>query len=854
MASVLGTCSIDSPTLYSFQRKTFYANGRFWAFYSNGTNMVYCTSTDGLTWTSPTTVRFSSLGYRFSVWFDGTYLHYAYADNSQIYYRRGTPNSDGTITWSADEQIVSTTYNAALYPMVSVDSNGYVWIGYNEYRIAGAKYYPYVIKSGNNDGTWGTTPSGFPYQLSSPSNSEWYVSIIPLTTGKMLAIYAYTSTIKAKKWTGSSWGSEVATTSSIYRGEAHSAVAQGDDVHLVFLKNTGYDILYTKYTYSSNSFGTEITLQASATSTSNPVISIDTSTNNLYVFWAGYPTANHIYYRKYNGTSWETAVDWIAETQLTSNYCLTCSYKNYGDKIGLEYTTTQGITRYVKFDFLSTVAGVTYYQSLPATEVAVCSLSTIMIWSKLLSVVESSITNLSRIASYYKSLIVTEVSNVVMSLAKTFYRNLSVVESSIVNLAKGLFSTLSVIESSVVSLITAKFFSKALSVIESSVAILSRIVSYYRSLIVTEVSNVVMSLVKTFYRTLSVIESSIANLIKGISKTLSVVESSVVSLAKGLFYTVSMAITEVSVAIISKISTFLKSLLVTEISVPSLGKIANYFRSLSVVESSIAGLSKVASFFRSLAVTEISIPIMSLIKSFYRTLSSTVVSISELIANKISGAVYYVEMVATEVSVVTINLVKSFYRTLLVVESSVASLFKGLSKTLSAVGSSVVSLEKLSSFFRTLMTTEISIPSLSKISQYFRSLETTEISIASLVPAKFLYQLLSAIEVSVSQIGKTISKILYSIEVSITSLGKISSFFRTLAATEVSIPTLTRLASLFRKLEATVVSLPVLRSATTFFKQIYATMISVPSLIAQKFEKVIRVFRHISLSRFIRWF
>jgi hypothetical protein len=133
--------------------------------------------------------------------------------------------------------------------MVSVDSNGYVWIAYRDTYYDGTSYYyyPYVIKSGNNDGTWGITPTGFPYQLSTASSIYWRISVIPLTSGKMLAVYARNDiSVKAKRWDGSAWGTEVATTSAIQDGCYHSAVAQGDDVHLVFLKNSGYNVLYTK--------------------------------------------------------------------------------------------------------------------------------------------------------------------------------------------------------------------------------------------------------------------------------------------------------------------------------------------------------------------------------------------------------------------------------------------------------------------------------------------------------------------------------------------------------------------------------------------------------------------------------
>jgi hypothetical protein len=325
--------------------------------------MVYRTSTDGSTWTSATTVRAAVYGYLFSVWFNGAYLHYAYVSASSIYYRRGTPNSDGTITWSTTtEQTVSTTYNSANYPMVSVDTAGYVWIGYVDYD--GYYYYPYVIKSGNNDGTWGTPPSGFPYQLSTYSDSRWRVSVIPLTSGKMLAVYAYASaTVRVRRWTGSAWGTEVATTSAIRFAFYYSAVAQGDDAHLTFLKSTGYDILYVKYTYSTNSFGTETTLQAGATTYSAPVLSIDTSTNDLYVFAAtkttGTPsgwTADHIYYVKYTASSgtWGSWTDWIDETTevLTNANLLTCFYKAYNSKIGLEYMTKTASPYNVKYAFL----------------------------------------------------------------------------------------------------------------------------------------------------------------------------------------------------------------------------------------------------------------------------------------------------------------------------------------------------------------------------------------------------------------------------------------------------------------------------------------------------------------------
>jgi len=376
LSSTVGTSTSVAALAYPHQRKDFYANGRFWVFWSDGTNLVYATSTDGTTWSSATSVRACTSGLYFSVWFDGTYLHYAYAAGASIYYRRGIPNSDGTITWSAVEQTVSTTYSKANYPMVSVDSNGYVWIGYNDYN--GTYHYPYVIKSGNNNGTWGTTPTGFPYQLSTSGASYWVATPVPLTSGKMLIVYAYDgSSIYAKKWDGSAWGTEVATGNVALMGIYHSAVAQGDDVHIAFFASGNY-IIYVKYTYSTNSFGTETTLQTTASGIyAAPNICIDTATNNLYVFWAGYPTANHIYYRIYNASTstWQTAVDWITETSLSANDKIRCFCQSYGSYIGIIYMTGTANPYNVKFAYLSLVTAitVTVTDSVGLSDAALCN-------------------------------------------------------------------------------------------------------------------------------------------------------------------------------------------------------------------------------------------------------------------------------------------------------------------------------------------------------------------------------------------------------------------------------------------------------------------------------------------------
>jgi hypothetical protein len=370
MKSVVGTSGAVYGTQCSFQRKSFYANGRFWVFYANSSNnVVYRTSADGLSWSDETVVRAGGdYGPNFSIFFDGTYVHYAanstgsYPWDSALYYRRGTPNSNGTVTWSAAEQTVHTTYDKASNPAVAVDSNGYAWICYRE--LVNSSRCPYVIKSGNNDGTWGTTPTGFPYQLSATETSYWAAAPVPLTGGKMLVVYAhhfagdYGEQVKMRAWSGSSWLDEVTTASGIYHSMHHSEVAEGDEAHIVFWKFTSaedpLEVVHVKYSYGSNSLGSETTLQGGIPYTetysnfSVPVIAA--ASGRLHVFWANYPVQGHIYYRKWNGSSWEGSVDWVDESsELFSCDSWTCFYQAYDGYVGVLYETKQSSPYNMKF-------------------------------------------------------------------------------------------------------------------------------------------------------------------------------------------------------------------------------------------------------------------------------------------------------------------------------------------------------------------------------------------------------------------------------------------------------------------------------------------------------------------------
>jgi len=356
--SIVNTSTTYQAVSYSYQHKTLEAAGLRWVFYSDGNNIVYRTSSDGVNWSSSSVVRAGGYGYYFDVVYDGAYLHYAYGSSSvsSIYYRRGTPLENGSITWSATGQALTET---GLYPSIAVDTCGYPWIGYR-YSSAGS-YWAYVTKSSDNDGTW-TTASGFPYQLSTvaSSDSTWKSCIVQLTENKMYAAYARNAFAGyGKLWDGDSWGGEENVMSDMEYCMSYSVVAQGDDVFVVFNHDTQANgIRFNKRTYGVG-WGTENTIQANTLADTSPALTVDSSTGNLYCFWYDSPTENRIYYKKYTAstTTWDTdPTEFYNETDGfygTLGYLFSTYYKVQNSRVGIVWTSKTSSPYNVKYDNLS---------------------------------------------------------------------------------------------------------------------------------------------------------------------------------------------------------------------------------------------------------------------------------------------------------------------------------------------------------------------------------------------------------------------------------------------------------------------------------------------------------------------
>jgi hypothetical protein len=350
---------------YARETNSYYASGLFWNWYMNGTNLTYSCSVDGINFVNQTAVRpcntADCYGADFSVYYNRTYVSYAYSDRSTIakpiYYRRGIPNSNCSITWSTAEQTaVSAISNVYLrYPHVAVDDQGRPWIAYL-YVATGPNTYVYVTKSSTNDGTWATA-SGFPYEPTTVSDNGWIISIIPLTGGKVLIAWCSGGTVLSlQSYNGSAWRGGVSSPSKCSNGAVYDLVAEGDNAHVVFATSTP-DIRYLNYTYSTNSVSSETVLINGGITTSTIPFLTYNGTGTLYMFYS--TISNQVgtinYTTKSQANIWSDRTFWFTLNNLTgTDLYISSYYQNYNNYIGLTAMQNYTPSKFnITFNFLN---------------------------------------------------------------------------------------------------------------------------------------------------------------------------------------------------------------------------------------------------------------------------------------------------------------------------------------------------------------------------------------------------------------------------------------------------------------------------------------------------------------------
>jgi hypothetical protein len=332
------------PVVNPSQKKTFFCSGnnRWYAWYYDGSNFGWKTSPDGADWTGTFTAYAASSSAFCDVWYDEPNnkicVARTTATSGQNYYKQGTPNSDGSITWDSVSEYVFNSVDALSSGLnVVKDSAGYPWVSYKD-----SANNEKVVKATATDGSsWGSPTTLWANRATGSER----IKILPLTGGKMLAISSASGLVfQSRLFDGSTWATAVnASTSTPYTFEYFDAVADGDNAHLVFVDGS-LTVLYVKYTYGTG-WGSQETVETATLYWYHPSVTLK-STDKVRVFYL--KSATTIKYRDRDAGAWQTAVT-ISSTEASMT-CLSSSFKAFSSKFSVIWKSGASSPYNVRFE------------------------------------------------------------------------------------------------------------------------------------------------------------------------------------------------------------------------------------------------------------------------------------------------------------------------------------------------------------------------------------------------------------------------------------------------------------------------------------------------------------------------
>ena len=298
---IVTTSNYDAAIRYGVMRLSFFAAGIHWLFYISNGVFRYRTSTDGVSWSSATSIGEISGSGMACIYYDGTYLHYARVRDQILYYRRGIPSKSGSITWSAAEQTVydNSPVGGFLHMSIAVLPGGYPVISYTR-DGGGSTWKPSVIISDNNDGTW----SGLEVEtiLNNTWDASWGTSLHELS-GDLYVLYGRdNNNILGQEYSGGAWQGEEDTGYDTEGGVTWSATEINGEIHVTFIDDTNRDV-YHGYRSVGEIWQAAVSVQTA--NDPNRAVGICVTVNTVYIFWAD-SDEDAIYYRKSldNGATW----------------------------------------------------------------------------------------------------------------------------------------------------------------------------------------------------------------------------------------------------------------------------------------------------------------------------------------------------------------------------------------------------------------------------------------------------------------------------------------------------------------------------------------------------------------------
>lgn len=319
------------------QRRIIYGSGLFWLFYYDASaRLVYRTSPDGVTWSAPTV--YSSSFVTYSIFNKASTIHITYTGEQAtkpLYYRQGTLNTNGTITWGTEIAITVSATNHYESPVVVLDSNSIPWVAYHYYTGPGTGGI-YVVQATDATGaTWGTLTlieSGY----GAPPG------LVALSSGQMYIIYLL-SALRGAYYNGSSWGSPITIDAN---GNNHSELVISDVIYLLYSAGLANAVYFNTWTVSGG-WGTPFSVDTA----SNGTVSLGRDYSKLYAYWQRPTSVPYVLYqRQYTLSSKTWASITVIEDDTAAGYSMDVvlgGTAGYSDNNHRAITFTVYVTSYV---------------------------------------------------------------------------------------------------------------------------------------------------------------------------------------------------------------------------------------------------------------------------------------------------------------------------------------------------------------------------------------------------------------------------------------------------------------------------------------------------------------------------
>jgi hypothetical protein len=321
---------------------SFYANGRHWIFWGKSNYVQYQSSADGDTWTAPATaVTGLDWDYSYSDFAtDGTYVYMAYRASDIGLFRKGTLNTDGSITWLAAASVISAI-TTGRSPTLALDSNGDLYCAIH----SDADDFVYLDKLVTGSTTW-VSATGFPKKSGlGPdghiAGGQIYTWITPMSSGRMYVASAENGTTNKKHgqvFNGATFEAYDHLDSFFQR----RFVSYGDTVYLIGGSGNDTTVAIRTYGIGWGAF-TNIGTPAGGSGADDAAsIGVDDSTGDVYVTRA-VASSDIVYYKKYDADTETWDANWTALSDESVDKWLGgvefYSYSGVGTRMGCAYLT-----------------------------------------------------------------------------------------------------------------------------------------------------------------------------------------------------------------------------------------------------------------------------------------------------------------------------------------------------------------------------------------------------------------------------------------------------------------------------------------------------------------------------------